>query len=231
MKHLRSLFFLTALLLGIVSVSLASSRFTDERFQGDFTTENLDAIIETYSLFDGWYWTTAPNETQTFVGQPEAPGWTATAVETYHRTGYLHNVYGCRWAIDRVLPTSPGKGGYGECFGFAQFIGYLLSGEVNPHGNWKTFYGIEAAGGHLKVGDIIRVEYRANQKSFSHSAVVYAVNGEEILFMQVSGLNFGRISTGHGLCDGNYTDETSLETISQIPGIKICRSQLNLDDN
>ena len=47
----------------LLSISAASAEFTfsDDRFRGRFTTENLDAIIDEYELFDGWYWTTRAN--------------------------------------------------------------------------------------------------------------------------------------------------------------------------
>ena len=186
MRHVRRcLLVFFALALSARFAFASSFSFSDDRFRGVFTTENLDAIIREYELLDGWYWTTPANTVQTFHGVPDCPGWTDTAVSKYGKTGYARGWYGCRWGISRVLRTSPQYGGYGECFGFAQFIGYLLSGEMNPQHKWKTYYSVEDAGG-LRVGDILRVEYRANKKEFHHSAVVYAVNGDEILFLQIS---------------------------------------------
>ena len=75
----------------------------------------------------------------------------------------------------------------------------------------------------LRVGDIVRVEYRKNKHAYRHSAVVYAINGEEILFLQVSGGNYNKISIGKGFSDGNVSDVTSIEELSEIPGIKISR--------
>ena len=210
------------------SSALAAYNFKDNRFAGVFTTKNIDAIIDEYELYDGWYWTTPADTLQTYRGMPECPGWTDTAVNRHNRAGYRKGWYGCRWGIDKVAFYSPGTGGWGECFGFAQFIGYLLSGEPNPHKNWNCYYSLEAAGG-LRVGDIVRVEYRANNMDFQHSAVVYAVNGEEILFLQLSSLNFNMISVGKGFSDGNHIQETSLDIISEIPSLKICRSPLNTD--
>lgn len=225
MRFLSRLPLLLLLLVLSVSSAFASFDFSDDRFRGVFTTENLDAIIEAYELYDGWYWTTPARVPQTYHGVPECPGWTDTAVNKAGRQGYLKGWYGCRWATNQVLPTTPTYG-YGECFGFAQFIGYLLDGEINPQHNWDFYYSVESAGG-LRVGDIIRVEYRSAGKLYHHSAVVYAVNGDEILFVQLSSLNFNRISIGAGFSDGNYQGETSLETISQIPSLKISRSPLN----
>ena len=51
--------------------------FADARFRGKLTTENLDAIIDEYELFDGWYWTTPANVLQDFHGHPDSPGWTS----------------------------------------------------------------------------------------------------------------------------------------------------------
>ena len=199
----------------------ADFTFSDIRFQNDFSTENLDAIIEEYELYDGWYWTTPPDIQQDFHGHPESPGCTSTVLEL-NKKGYLQGWYGCRWPIDHIRRYSPYEGGYAECFAFAQFIGYLLSGEINPQHNWDFYYSLTASSG-LRVGDIVRVEYRKNKHAYRHSAVVYAINGEEILFLQVSGGNYNKISIGKGFSDGNVSDVTSIEELSEIPGIKISR--------
>jgi len=201
--------------------SFASFLFSDTRFQNTLTTENIDAIIEEYELFDGWYWTTPAEVSQDFHGHPDAPGWTSS-VEIRNRNEYLPGWYGCRWPIDHVRKAAPDKGGYAECFAFANFIGYLLSGELNPQGNWDFYYSIEASSG-LQVGDIVRVEYRKNNHEIHHSAVVYAINGEEIIYLQVSGGNYNKISIGKGFSDGNVMDVRSLEGLSAIPGLKISR--------
>ena len=73
------------------------------------------------------------------------------------------------------------------------------------------------------MGDILRVEYRKNNHEYHHSAVVYSVNGEEILFLQVSGGSFNRISVGFGFTDGNVVNATSLDQLAGIPGLKISR--------
>jgi len=224
---LRRMCFAVLLAAAVLAVSSASAAFSfsDDRFRGAFTTDNLNAIIEEYELFDGWYWVTRPQVTQTFHGVPERPGWTDTAVNQKGRTGYVPGWYGCRWGSNYVVKVNPVYG-YGECFGFAQFIGYLLSGDMNPHGHWDTYYSVEAAGG-LRVGDIIRVEYRSRGAEIHHSAVVYAVNGDEIQFLQISSSNFNRISVGSGFTDGNHAGETSLEALSQTPGLKVLRSPLS----
>lgn len=223
MKRNQKIVVLLLLLIFLFVFSQASSEFlfSDDRFRDKLTTENLDAIIDEYELFDGWYWTTLPDVSQTYHGHPESPGWTST-VEKANRKNYLKGWYGCRWPIDHVRRLAPDEGGYAECFGFAQFIGYLLSGEINPQGNWEFYYSIEQSG-PLQVGDIIRVEYKKKGHQVQHSAVVYAVNGEELLFLQVSGGNYNRISVGSGFTDGNVIDARSADEISAIPGLKISR--------
>lgn len=223
MKRSRrsAMIFLFTLILNITFSVSAEFSFYDDRFRGLFSTENLDAIIEEYELYDGWYWTTEADIPQSFHGHPECPGWT-TSVEKRKLNNYRKGWYGCRWPIDHVRKYAPDEGGYAECFAFAQFIGYLLSGEINPQHNWDFYYNIIASDG-LRVGDIVRVEYKRNGHDYHHSAVVYAINGEEILFLQVSGGNFNRISVGSGFNDGNIENATTLEQISAIPGLKISR--------
>ena len=214
--------FLLMLCLSLpVSSAFSDFLFSDDRFRNDLSTENLDAIIEAYELYDGWYWTTQADVSQDFHGHPDSPGWTTSAVAA-GRKSYLKGWYGCRWPIDHVRRYAPGAGGYAECFGFANFIGYLLSGEINPQHNWKFYYSVKASG-PLQVGDMVRVEYRKNRRSIYHSAVVYAVNGDELLFLQVSGGNYNRISVGLGFTDGVVVDARSIYEISAIPGLKISR--------
>lgn len=195
--------------------------FSDDRFRGKFTTENLDAIIDEYELFDGWYWTTEAEVPQTFHGHPECPGWTSTS-EAHGRRSWLNGWYGCRWPIDHVRSAAPDRGGYAECFAFAQFIGYLLSGEINPQGNWTFWYSFDDAG-ELRAGDIIRTEYKYKKKTYNHSAVVYAVEGDDVRFMQVSGGSNNLISIGNGFTDGHYQNVTSIDQLKQLKGVRICR--------
>ena len=212
----------------VPETALAAFDFRDDRFQGDFSTDNLNRIIEEYHLYDGWYWTTMADIPQTFTGNEDRPGWTDTAVNIWNKKEYIKNWYGCRWGIDMVSPYHPEKGGYGECFGFAQFIGYLLSGEINPQGRWKFYYSVEKAGG-LKTGDIIRVEYKRNKRTYQHSAVVYSVEDESVTFIQVSSSAYNRISVNTGFSDGYYKNITTIEEISHLPWLRISRSQKNID--
>ncbi len=211
----------------IVSSATAGFDFSDERFQGEFTTENLDRIIEEYELYDGWFWTTRPYVTQTFHGMEDAPGWTDTSVNVYDRHYYQKGMYGCRWGSNTVIPELP-ELGRGECFGFASFIGYLLSGEYNPHGHWKRYYSLKASGG-VRVGDIVRTEFTANGTHYQHSAVVYSVSDVEIVFIQISGSLYDLIILNEGFADGYHPGMTTLEELMKLPNIRICRSPLNID--
>ena len=218
-----------ALLFAFLLFSVKSSAdflFEDTSFQGEFTTENINRIIDAYELYDGWFWTTPADTDQTFHGQPERPGWTETAVVEWEKNGYLTGWYGCRWGVNQFSRWSPNRGGYGECFGFAQFIGYLLSGDTNPQGHWDKFYSLEKAGG-LRVGDIIRVEYQSGGHSYHHSAVVYAIYGDEVSFLQVSSTDFNRISIDSSFTVGQYQDITFQEDLDQLPYLKISRAPQN----
>ena len=227
MKKWSRLFCLTVCAVFLcVTAASAEFEFSDERFQGAFTTENLDRIIEEYELHDGWYWTTHPYTVQTFHGQENKPGWTDTAVNVFGQTAYTPGYYGCRWNSNNVLPELPALG-YGECYAFASFVGYLLSGEYNPHGHWTRYYSLETSGG-LRVGDIVRTEFMGeDHKKYQHSAVVYSVSDHEILFLQASGSSFNRISVAAGFSVGNLRDLKSPEDMKKIPDIRIIRSPLN----
>ena len=233
MKKIR---YMTAVLVFVTFFSFCcpafaaygSFAFSDERFQGGFSTEVLDQIILEYELFDGWYWTTPAYTTQTFHGAEDAPGWTDTAVNKNAKKEYIRGIYGCRWICNKIRPDVAGsiQSGTGECFGFAQFIGYLLSGEYNLYKYWDSFYDLDASGG-LRVGDVVRTEFEADGKKYAHSAVVYSVSKEEILFLQVSGGSFNRISVGTGFTYGYRDPARTLDEIMLIPRLKIYRSPLN----
>ena len=204
--------------------SYGTFQFEDTRFAGDFTTDNLDRIIAEYELYDSWYWTTLPRIDQSFHGAEDQPGWTDTAVKKKGGTAFIRDRYGCRWLANRVNPDVYGgmTGGYGECFGFAQFIGYLLSGDYNPYKSWNYYHDLDTSGG-LRVGDILRTDYKNG-----HSAVVYSVSDQEILFLQVSGSSYNRISVGSGFLCGYPLGLTTLDEIRKLPAaVTIRRSPLN----
>ena len=213
-------------LLWVPSAFSAGFLFSDERFQGEFTTENMDRIIEEYELYDGWYWTTRPYVMQTFHGQEDSPGWTDTAVNQKKKNKYRRGFYGCRWFANKVSYNTPGRGGYGECFGFAMFIGYLLSGDTNPYTQWNRYYNLGDSRG-FRVGDVLRADFTVNGKQYGHSAVVYSVTDEEITFIQVSGSSYDLISIGEGFKDGYNDAPKTLEDLAKISNFKICRSPLN----
>lgn len=230
------IFFMSLLLAaGWIPVSRAHAvegTFTDTRFRGDYSTENLDAIIEEYQLFDGWYWSTLPGVYQDYHGQEGKKGWTQSSKETLDPFVYSWGWYGCRWNWDVVEQADPNLYGWGECFGFCQFLGYLLSGERNPHRYWPTFQSIRQAGG-LKPGDIVRVEYTDEKGRHEHSAMVYSVDEENqtALYLQVSGSNYNRLYIRRGFSGAGLSGSDDLVDLINCPGLRILRAEENLDGN
>ena len=227
------IFFVSLLLLaGWTLVSFAQAAegtFTDTRFQGDFSTENLDAIIQEYELYDEWYWTTQAGVYQDFHGHEEKKGWTQSTEERLDPFVYSTGWYGCRWNWDKVDRSAPNMDGWGECFGFCQFLGYLLSGERNPHLNWSSFQSVRQAGG-LKPGDILRVEYTDEEGFHQHSAMVYSMDEESgtVLFLQASGSNYNRMYIRRGFNGAGLAGTTDLTDIINCPGLRIMRAAQNL---
>ena len=73
------------------------------------------------------------------------------------------------------------------------------------------------------MGDILRTDYKNG-----HSAVVYSVSDQEILFLQVSGSSYNRISVGSGFLCGYPLGLTTLDEIRKLPAaVTIRRSPLN----
>ncbi|MBQ6961144.1 MAG: hypothetical protein IJP78_09230 [Clostridia bacterium] len=126
--------------------------------------------------------------------------------------------------------SMPNTYGWGECFGFCQFLGYLLSGERNPHGNWVPFLSARQAKG-LKPGDILRIEYTDERGLHQHSAMVYSVDEEngKVTFLQVSGANYNRIYTRQGFSGAGLAGTTKLSAILTCPGLRILRAEENLN--
>ena len=114
MIYRATLFFLMILLLAGWSFSALAedATFTDTRFQGDYSTENLDAIIEEYELYDGWYWTTQRNVYQDYHGQEEKKGWTQSSKERFDPFIYSWGWFGCRWNWDELNETFSRIRGY-----------------------------------------------------------------------------------------------------------------------
>ena len=202
-------------------------RFVDTRFRGVYTTENLDAILEAYDLNDGWYWVTKPDVTQNYHGRENKKGWTQSSQLIAEAKGedYFYNRgwFGCRWQCNEVQKGMPNAYGWGECFGFCQFLGYLLSGEVNPHGKWRQYNSVWEADG-LRVGDIIRVEYSDEKGFHQHSAMVYSIKNDKVRFIQCSGVYHNQLFINWGFRGANLGNTTLLSDIRKFPGLRIHRA-------
>ena len=202
-------------------------RFVDTRFRGVYTTENLDAILEAYELNDGWYWVTKPDVAQNFHAHENKKGWTQSSLFMAEAKGedYFYNRgwFGCRWDCNEVQSGMPNAYGWGECFGFCQFLGYLLSGEVNPHGKWRQFNSVWEADG-LRVGDIIRVEYTDEKGFHQHSAMVYSIKKDRVRFIQCSGVYHNQLFINWGFRGANLGNTTLLSDIRKFPGLRIHRA-------
>ena len=202
-------------------------RFVDTRFRGVYTTENLNAILEAYELNDGWYWVTKPDVKQNYHAYENKKGWTQSSQLQSEAKGedYFYNRgwFGCRWECNEVQAGMPNAYGWGECFGFCQFLGYLLSGEVNPHGKWLQFNSVWEAGG-LRVGDIIRVEYTDEKGFHQHSAMVYSVTKERVRFIQCSGIMHNQLFINWGFRGANLGNTTLISDVRKFPGLRIHRA-------
>lgn len=235
MKFLKHIIIWSLLISLFPTVSFAEVGFVkgwyvDTRFQGDYSTNNIDEILAEYELKNGWYWTTKENEIQTFHGSPY-PGWTDTSVNVNKKKGYNKGWYGYRWALTEPIEmiTSKNKNpesSRGECFGFAEFIGYLLSGNrypqysVSKKGEWKRYDSLDAAGG-LRVGDIVRIG--------THSAIVYKISGDKVTFIQAFGGSFNRLYIDTGFNSSKKGSSSSLNELKKK--IKyIARSPKNVGD-
>lgn len=224
------------LLLGILPEGISEDfeyeppeefRFVDTRFRGVYTTENLDAILEAYELNDGWYWVTKPDVTQNYHAHENKKGWTQSsqllAEEKNEDYFYNRGWFGCRWECNEVESGKPNAYGWGECFGFCQFLGYLLSGEVNPHGKWRQYNSVWEADG-LRVGDIIRVEYTDEKGFHQHSAMVYSIKNDRVRFIQCSGVSHNKLYINWGFRGANLGNTTLLSDIRKFPGLRIHRA-------
>lgn len=202
-------------------------RFVDTRFRGVYTTENLDAILEAYELNDGWYWVTKPDVVQNYHAHENKKGWTQSSLllAQQRNEDYFYNRgwFGCRWECNEVQSGMPNAFGWGECFGFCQFLGYLLSGEVNPHGKWHQFNSVWEADG-LRVGDIIRVEYTDEKGFHQHSAMVYSIKEDRVRFIQCSGISNNKLYINWGFHGANLGNTTLLSDIKKFPGLRIHRA-------
>ena len=110
--RLRLFALILCICLSVSSMAFASFEFSDDRFQGVFTTGNIDKIIEEYELFDGWYWTVPKLVTQTFHGMKDISkentdaGGLRTGLRTPARTEHTVNASDLRPLSDICCPVN-----------------------------------------------------------------------------------------------------------------------------
>lgn len=139
-------------------------------YYGTYTTENLKAICEAYNFKEGYYW--SYNET--------VPG----ASSAY--TASTHKAY----TVTSNGNKRPGEKNYkgysfggSECYGFAEFLGYKLSGLKYPKTKWKKYTTSESLG-DIRVGDIVRYDtIQQNGKKWMHTAVALTVNDDGTFYV------------------------------------------------
>ena len=182
-----------------------------------YTTTNISAICNAKNYIDGWYWSYSPSE--------------SGAATSYMGSQYRANVYTTRKKVnngDTSIPVGDkdknGKyyqgyeypKGYWECYAFANYLGYLISG-VNPLNGWLKMSEKDViATGGLRVGDIVR--------SSSHSAMVYSISSDgSVKFVQCAGGYYNRISV-----NTNFNNKSNIKKLKDITNIDfILRSKKN----
>lgn len=151
----RGLCWLLVLVCVCTSMVLPVQAKAASDYYGTYTTENLQSICDAYNFKNGYYWsynTTVSGASTKYTASTHKAK-TSTS-DKYGKPGET-NYKG--YSFD----------GGSECWGFAGFLGYKLSGIKTPNTKWKK-YTSETALGDIRVGDIIRHS--------SHSAVVLTVS-------------------------------------------------------
>lgn len=172
------------------------------------TTEMIKALCDQYGYVDGkTYW--VYNEKKDKTAHPKLPDdWYVGSTDSSYKTSNQ---------IGSGLTLSYRVGGYYECAGFTNFIGWKLTGVVPKTGNvdsssgvgagWKAYTTAQITSmGGLQPGDIIR--------NSTHSAVVYSVKSDgSFTAAQCYGSSSNKIRIGNA-----FNDQYS--KLSSIPSVK-----------
>ena len=151
------------------------------------STQDIKDVCNRYGFKSGAYWTYDYNQVSKDQGSLDAAatsGYRASGVP--YGSGHYRSKYYS--GSDTYYGEYIFKGGR-QCYGFANFIGYQLTGSV-PTSGWTKYSSVaqvEASGG-LQVGDVIR--------SSGHSAMVLTVSGGNITTVECWGGSKNKISVG-----------------------------------
>ncbi len=187
MKRKATVFHRIGFAAALVLCLLLTGVLSSAAQAGSITTAAIKKVCSDYGFKTGAYWTydyNAVGKTQAVLDAAATKGYKASKVP-----------YGSGSYRSKYYPSSNTH--YGEyifqggrqCFGFANFIGYKLTGKV-PTSSWTKYTSVaqvEAAGG-LQVGDVIR--------SSGHSAMVLTVSGGKITTAECWGGSKNKISVG-----------------------------------
>lgn len=164
-------------------------------YASSITTEMIDEFNMAHNIQNGYYWTDSTNNSTKYIAHPNA------ARDGKEWFGYDYPI-----------------GQFGQCLGYAMYVGKELTG-VNPWEKWDLIDSqakFDAAGGKLKVGDIIRAG--------GHAAIVRSVDSSGLAkFDQCCGGEqwLLRIDTGFaGASTGGANFSSAGNTVDQIIGNK-----------
>ena len=194
-KSLKGVLFMTkstisrkiAFAAALVLCMLLAGLLTTGALAGSISTSAIQDVCNRYGFKSGAYWTYDYNgvdKTKSALDAAATSGYRASGVP--YGSGTYRSAYYS--GSDTHYGEYIFQGGR-QCFGFANFIGYQITGSV-PTSSWTRYNSVaevEQAGG-LQVGDVIRAG--------GHSAMVYKVSGSTIYTVECWGGSKNKISVG-----------------------------------
>lgn len=180
----------------LVLLLLLTGMLVTSACAASITTSAIKEVCSRYGFKSGAYWTydyNQVNKTKTALDAAATSGYQASGIP-YGSGKYRSKYYS---SSDTHYGEYIFQGGR-QCFGFANFIGYQLTGSV-PTSSWTKYSSVaevESVGG-LQVGDVIRAG--------GHSAMVLTVSGSKITTVECWGGSKNKISVGGGFNGSAYT--------------------------
>ena len=171
----------------LVLMLLLTGLLTAGALADSITTGAIQDVCNRYGFKSGAYWTydySNVEKTKSALDAAATSGYCASSVP-YGSGKYRSQYYS---GSDTHYGEYIFQGGR-QCFGFANFIGYQLTGSV-PTSGWKKYSSVaevESVGG-LQVGDVIRAG--------GHSAMVLTVSGSTVTTVECWGGNKNKIAIG-----------------------------------